>query len=99
MIGAAVNIGQGAGDDAWSATNGELYCIFMAITITHELINTLASRINARLQTVFVCANLTIILVTFIALPATTRHRNSASFVFGNVMNFSDGWATGFGTF
>lgn len=99
MIGAVVNIAQGGPDaDAWSATNGELYCIFMAITVTHGLINSLASRINARLQTVFVIANLTIILVTFIALPATTKHRNSASFVFGNVQNLSDGWPTGFGT-
>lgn len=99
MIGAAVNIGQGAGEDAWSASNGELYCIFAAITLTHGLINSLASRINARLQTVFVIANLLVIFVTFIALPATTKHRNSPSFVFGNIMNLSDGWPTGFGMF
>lgn len=96
MIGAAVNIGQGSGPDAWSASNGELYAIFAGITLCHGAINTLASSINARLQSVFVAANLLVILVTFIALPATTTHRNSASFVFGNIQNLSDGWPTGF---
>lgn len=95
MISAAVNIAQGSGENAFEATSGELYAIFLAITVTHGFINTLAAQINARLQTVFVIANLLVILVTFIALPITSPYRNDASFVFNNVQNYG-GWQVGF---
>lgn len=77
------------------ASSSESSCLSYGAMSTDIQSSSLAANINARLQTVFVAANFLVILVTIIALPLTAEHRNSSSYVFNNVQNYSE-WPTGF---
>jgi len=94
MLTSAVSIAQGGN---WTATTGEIYCVFLAIHIVQGCLGSTITRILARMQNVFVFANFAIIIATFVALPAATPkdERNSASFIFGDWENVN-GWVNGF---
>lgn len=94
MLTSAVSIAQ---DGNWTASQGEVYAVFLGINILQGFLGCSVTRVLARLQNVFVLANFAIILATFAALPATTPvdERNSAAFIFGGWENIS-GWVNGF---
>jgi len=94
MLTSAVSIAQ---DGNWTATTGQIYCVFLGIHIVQGLLGSTITRILARMQNVFVIANFAIIIATFVALPAATPkdQRNSASFIFGDWENLN-GWVNGF---
>jgi hypothetical protein len=94
MLTSAVSIAQ---DGNWTASTGQIYCVFLGIHILQGFLCSSITRILARMQNVFVIANFAIILATFIALPACTPkdERNSASYIFTNWENVN-GWVNGF---
>jgi len=94
MLTSAVSISQ---DGNWTASTGQVYAIFLGLHVLQGLVCCSPSRILARLQNAFIFANFAIILVTFIALPATTPsdERNSSQFIFGGWEN-TTGWVNGF---
>lgn len=94
MLTSAVSIAQ---DGNWTATTGQVYCVFLAMHVVQGLLCSTITRILARMQNVFVIANFAIIIATFAALPATTPkdERNSASYIFGDWEDLN-GWVPGF---
>ena len=94
MLTSAVSISK---DGNWTATTGEVYAVFLGIHILQGILGSLTTRVLARLQNLFIFANLAIIIATFAALPATTQkdERNSAQYIFGGWENIS-GWVNGF---
>ena len=88
MLTSAVSISK---DGNWTASTGEVYAVFLGINIFQGFLGSLATRILARLQNIFVFANFAIIIATFAALPATTPvdERNSAQFIFGDWQNIT----------
>ncbi|OCH88531.1 amino acid transporter [Obba rivulosa] len=91
---AAVSIGS---DMTFVPTTHQTFGIFVALLLCHGLAASLATRIIARLQWLYISLNIVLCLAVIIALPAATPtdFRNSASFAFGGVSNIS-GWPAGF---
>lgn len=86
-------------DGNWTPTNGIVYAVFLGCIISHGVVASVASKVMGKLQTVFVVANLALILATIIALPIGRRHqRNDASFIFGHAGNLTT-WPTGWAFF
>jgi len=94
QIVAAMNIGS---NGHLTITNSQAYGIYALVILSQAVICSLGTRVLARLQTVYVIANVLLCLVVIIALPITTPKelKNSASYVFGNFTNLS-GWPDGF---
>lgn len=94
MLTSAVSISQ---DGNWTASTGQIYAVFLCLHALEGLLCCSTTRILARLQNIFIFANVAIILATFAALPATTPvlERNSAQFIFGGWENMT-GWVNGF---
>jgi hypothetical protein len=90
MLTSAISI---ANDGGFTATNIQIYAIFVGIHLLQGLLGCSITRIIARLQNIFVAANLAIILATIIVVPVTTPtgERNSAPYIFGHWENVS-GW-------
>ena len=90
MLTSAISIAK---DGGFTATNGEIYAIFVGIHLLQGLLGCSITRILARLQNIFVIANLAIVIATITALPATTpsQERNPAAYIFGHWENVS-GW-------
>jgi hypothetical protein len=82
MLTSAVSIAQ---DGNWTASTGQVYCVFLAIHVLQGLLGSSVTRVLARIQNLFVFANFAIIIAAFAALPAATSsdERNSASYIFG----------------
>jgi len=94
QIMAAASIGT---DQAFSATSGETFAVYVAIVLTHAVVCCFATAVLARLQTVYVVLNVLLCLAVIIALPAATPKSlmNSASFALGNFTNIN-GWTPGY---
>jgi amino acid transporter len=94
QIAAAANIGS---NGTYEASNAHLFGIYAAVVITHGIVCGLATRVLAKLQTVYVILNIALCLAVIVALPAATpsEFMNSASFAFGDFSNFN-GWPDGF---
>ncbi|KAI0727026.1 APC amino acid permease [Fomitopsis betulina] len=90
---AAVSIGSG---NAWSATTGQTYAVFLLLLVLHAATTSLATSVTARLQTVYVFLNIALCLVVIIALPIATpaKFKNERSFVFTRIVNYSS-WTDG----
>ncbi|KII84137.1 hypothetical protein PLICRDRAFT_179813 [Plicaturopsis crispa FD-325 SS-3] len=91
---AAASIGSG---QTFVATDAQTFGCYAAIVLSHALICGLATKVLARLQTVYVVINIALCLAVIIALPAATPKElmNSASFALGNFSN-ENGWNNGF---
>ncbi|KAI8986825.1 APC amino acid permease [Trametes punicea] len=91
---AAVSIGTNEG---FTPTTGQIFAVYVALLICHGLVASLATRVIARLQTVYVVLNVLLCLAIIIALPTGTPHdlKNSATYAFGGFANLS-GWPNGF---
>ncbi|KZF24063.1 gaba permease [Xylona heveae TC161] len=86
-----------AKDGNWSPTNGEVYCVFLAIVLLHGIFASTLSKVMGKLQTAFVVMNFILIAATIIALPVGKRHsgeRNSGAYIFGQMENLTT-WPTG----
>ncbi|KAG9103795.1 GABA-specific high-affinity permease [Ceratobasidium sp. 370] len=79
-------------DGTFVPTTGQLYAVYVAVLLSHAVVCSLATRVLARLQTVYVLLNLGLFFGVLIALPAATpkEYINSASYVFGNFTNLSN---------
>ncbi|EPQ55770.1 APC amino acid permease [Gloeophyllum trabeum ATCC 11539] len=91
---AAASIGSG---QEFTATNAQLFGCYAAIVLTQSIVCSLATRVLARLQTVYVILNVMLCLAVIVALPAATpsEFKNSARYALGNFSNVS-GWPDGF---
>ena len=84
-----------ARDGQWAPSNGVVYAVFLACVVLHGLIATLFQRVMGRLQTVFVVANVVLIVATVVALPiGRASERNSRGYIFGQTENLTT-WPTG----
>lgn len=94
QIMAAAAIGS---DDAFVATTGQTYALYLAILFTHAVVCSLATPVLARLQTVYVILNLLLFFAVLIALPVATpsEFMNPPSYALGNFTNLS-GYPSGF---
>ncbi|KAJ7647092.1 amino acid/polyamine transporter I [Roridomyces roridus] len=91
---AAVSIGS---DGRFVATNAQMYGVFCAVLVSQVIVASLATKVLARLQYLYVLLNFALFLVIIIALPAATptRLHNPAVFAFGKFENTS-GWPDGY---
>ncbi|KAJ7747328.1 amino acid/polyamine transporter I [Mycena metata] len=94
QIMAAANIGT---DGQFVATTAQLYGVYCALLVLHAITASLATKVIAKLQYLYVFLNIALFIVVIIALPAATPKalHNSASFAFGRFENTS-GWANGY---
>ena len=83
-------------DGDFNPSSGVIYCIYMAVILSHVAVITFFSRIMCKLQNVAIFANAALILATIIALPVKSSFHNSGSYIF---TQFEQGtnWNTGFG--
>lgn len=87
-------------DETFEPTKYTTYGIFVACVFTHLIIGSTATKMIARLQAVCIYLNMTIIVITLIALPVGNKVNgkpiNSGKYVFATVENYTnwpDGWA------
>ncbi|KII84524.1 hypothetical protein PLICRDRAFT_117614 [Plicaturopsis crispa FD-325 SS-3] len=94
QIMAAVSIGSGL---SFAPTTAQTFGVYVALLVCHGSICSLAPKVIARLQTVYVVLNVLLCLVIIIGLPSATPHefRNSAKYAFGSFENV-DGWPNGY---
>lgn len=95
QITAAIRIASS--DQAYTATNAQLYGIYAALVLSHAVLVSFGTRVLARLQRLYTLMNACLCLIIIIALPIATPpdYRNSASFALGDFVN-SSGWPSGF---
>ncbi|CAL1708623.1 unnamed protein product [Somion occarium] len=91
---AAVSIGS---DMTFTPSTGQTYGVFVALVLCHVCIASLATRVIARLQGIYIGLNIVLCLVIVIAVPAATptAFRNTAAHAFGSFQNLY-GWPNGF---
>ncbi|KZV86086.1 APC amino acid permease [Exidia glandulosa HHB12029] len=96
MIWAAVSVGKGGNVNI---TQGKVVGLFVALLVVHGILNSLATRMLARLTSGFVFVNVGATVLIIIVLLACTGkdNMNSASYVFGSegIVNQTGGWNTG----
>lgn len=110
LIGGLVSINYGfselllsipaiATDGAFSPNKYQTYGVFAACIISHGIAGSLANSFVSRLQTFCIVANVTVILITVVALPIGKARNaggiNSGTYVFGHMENLND-WPVGF---
>ncbi|KIK32436.1 hypothetical protein CY34DRAFT_19056 [Suillus luteus UH-Slu-Lm8-n1] len=95
QITAAIRIASS--DQAYTATNAQLYGIYAALVLSHAVLVSFGTKVLARLQRLYTLMNACLCLIIIIALPIATPpdYRNSASFALGDFTN-SSGWPSGF---
>ncbi|KAF9017096.1 amino acid transporter [Hymenopellis radicata] len=93
LIMSAASIGR----DTFAPTTGQTYALMVAVLVSEAVVSSMATRVVARLQSLFVVLNVGLFLGIIIALPAATpsEFKNSPSFVFGSFQNLSL-WPDGF---
>ncbi|KAJ7589028.1 APC amino acid permease [Mycena floridula] len=91
---AAVSIGT---DLAFVPTVAQTYGLFIGIIITQGILASMATKVLARMQNFFIVANVALVLVIVIGLPAATpkEFKNPASYALGGFENFT-AWPKGF---
>ncbi|KAJ7849614.1 APC amino acid permease [Mycena leptocephala] len=79
-------------------TIGHNFGVFCAVVVSQAVVCSLASKVIARLQNLYITLNLVLVLVIIIGMPIATpkEFRNSARSAFGDLENFSD-WPIGYG--
>ncbi|KAK0217680.1 amino acid/polyamine transporter I [Armillaria nabsnona] len=85
-------------DGAYTATSGHIYGTFCAILVSHAVIASLATKVIARIQLLYVFLNVAIFVAFIIALPMATpsEYKNTAKYALGhfeNISGYSDGFA------
>ncbi|KAF3177185.1 GABA-specific high-affinity permease [Orbilia oligospora] len=90
MFLSVVHLAVGDGKD-FAPTSGTVYLVFIVCVLSHATIVTFASKIMAKLQVMFMVANVLLIAVTLIVLPVGKRNTNSAEWIFTHSENLS-GW-------
>ncbi|KAF9038948.1 amino acid transporter [Hymenopellis radicata] len=94
QIMAAANIGT---DGQFVATNAQVYGVYAALMVMHAIAASMATKIIARLQYVYMFLNLALFLAVIIVLPVSTPSNlhNTPSYAFTHFENTS-GWPNGF---
>ncbi|EMD30988.1 hypothetical protein CERSUDRAFT_163578 [Gelatoporia subvermispora B] len=90
---AAASIGTNM---SYTPTIQQTFAVFVALLASHIFVASMASRVIARLQRLFIGLNVMLCLVMVVALPIVTPHelQNTASYALGGFTNFS-GWPNG----
>ncbi|CUM65853.1 uncharacterized protein PRCAT00003502001 [Priceomyces carsonii] len=81
-------------NNSFEITNAMIFAVTVLTIITHIIGSCIASGFIARLQSFAIFANMTLILIFIISLPAGTDNRNDAEFIFGNLDNMTT-WPIG----
>ncbi|KAF8915252.1 APC amino acid permease [Mucidula mucida] len=94
LVMSAATIGSGG---AFTPTMAQIYALMVATLMTLAVIASVATKIMARMQLVFVLMNFSLFFAVIIALPLATpaEFKNPPSFVFGSFQNLSR-WPDGF---
>ncbi|KAF9025552.1 hypothetical protein BDZ89DRAFT_1114182 [Hymenopellis radicata] len=81
------------GRDTFAPTTGQTYALMVAVLVSEAVVSSMATRVVARLQSLFIVLNVGLFLGIIIALPAATpsEFKNSPSFVFGSFQNLQIG--------
>lgn len=90
MFLSVVHLAVGDGED-FAPTGGTIYLVFIVCVLSHATVVTFASKIMAKLQVMFMVANVLLIAVTLIVLPVGKKNTNSAEWIFTHSENLS-GW-------
>ncbi|KAK0433561.1 amino acid/polyamine transporter I [Armillaria borealis] len=85
-------------DGSYVATSGHIYGTFCALLISHAILASLATKVLARIQPLYVLLNMGVFFAFIIALPIATpsEYKNTAKYALGhfeNVSDYSDGFA------
>ncbi|SJL15783.1 related to UGA4-GABA permease-also involved in delta-aminolevulinate transport [Armillaria ostoyae] len=85
-------------DGSYVATSGHTYGTFCALLISHTILASLATKVLARIQPLYVLLNMGVFFAFIIALPIATpsEYKNTAKYALGhfeNVSDYSDGFA------
>ncbi|ONH67872.1 GABA-specific permease [Cyberlindnera fabianii] len=83
-----------AKDGDFNMTDGIMYGVFAACIVSHIITASIASYGVAKLQSVSVFANVTLVVFFIIVMLVGTKNKNDAKWVFTDVENFTD-WPTG----
>ncbi len=83
-------------NDSFTITRPYVYCVYIGCVIAHIIVTSVASAFVSRLQTTSIVANVGLILLFLIALPAGTGagNFNDRKFIFGELDTFN-GWSQG----
>ncbi|KAG1901917.1 amino acid/polyamine transporter I [Suillus fuscotomentosus] len=84
-------------DQAYAATNQQLYGIYAAVLLSQAVLVSFGTKVLARLQRLFTLVNVLLCFIIIIALPIATPsdYRNTAKFALGDFTNLI-GWPSGF---
>ncbi|KAJ7753415.1 APC amino acid permease [Mycena maculata] len=95
QITSAASIGSNL---AFSPSTGQTFGVYCALVTLNAVVCSLASKVIARLQKLYITLNIILVLVIIIGMPIATpkEFKNDAQFVFGGLKNFSD-WPTPYG--
>ncbi|KAK0433997.1 amino acid/polyamine transporter I [Armillaria borealis] len=87
-------------DGTYEPTTAQIYGVFCALLASHALLASLATKVIARLQIVYVLLNIAVFFAIVIAIPAATpvELKNDAKYAFGHFENLS-GYPDGFAFF
>ncbi|GAA5883185.1 hypothetical protein JCM3774_002412 [Rhodotorula dairenensis] len=88
MIFAAVSLST---DGSFVATKWQIYLLFLAILVVHGLLNSVGTKMLAKMTRTFVFFNLGTVIAVIISLLVCTDQKNSAKYTFTHTINGS-GW-------
>ncbi|EGN92829.1 hypothetical protein SERLA73DRAFT_127192 [Serpula lacrymans var. lacrymans S7.3] len=84
-------------DLSFTPTVSQTFGVYCALLFCHAIISSMATKIVARLQNIYIALNILLPLAVIVALPIATptEFKNSAGYAFGDFQNTS-GWPDGF---
>ncbi|KAK0217626.1 amino acid/polyamine transporter I [Armillaria nabsnona] len=87
-------------DGTYEPTTAQIYGVFCALLASHALLASLATKVIARLQIIYVLLNIAVFFAIVIAVPAATpvELKNDAKYAFSHFENLS-GYPDGFAFF
>ncbi|KWU42471.1 amino acid transporter [Rhodotorula sp. JG-1b] len=88
MIFAAVSLSK---DGEFVATKWQIYLLYLAILVVHGLLNSVGTKMLAKITRTFVFFNLGTVVAVIISLLVCTDTKNSAKYTFTHTINGS-GW-------
>ncbi|KAK0433562.1 amino acid/polyamine transporter I [Armillaria borealis] len=85
-------------DGSYVATSGHIYGTFCAVLVSHAVIASLATKVIARIQLLYLLLNAVVFVAFIIALPIATpsEYKNTANYALGHFENGTWGLYSGY---